>query len=301
MTMGRPVADLDEFLDTPPQPHIKRVSAAPEPAPKSRRVRPAWIILIVTAVVVAVAVAYWVLIRPDAAEPLPLTAPAPTATTPLGVGSFAELYLATYMGGDANALSALFPAMPDSAMARGAFYLPRTATIDVEPAGEGMWSVVVAADVLEHNGDGYEAMGLQFFEVGVADDGGRLVAVTLPARVSGLESRSTSPRRLQNAASDVSEATHALLGDFFEALLTGRRDLARYADPNAGIDPVSPPYADAVVAAAAAYDDGSILVTVDTTAESDHLMRLQYVVSIDPAAGRVTGLSATPPLLEAAP
>ena len=301
MTMGRPVADLDEFLDTPPQPHIKSVPAAPEPAPKSRRVRPAWIVLSVTAVVVAAAVAYWLLSRPDAAAPAPDTAAA-AATPPSGVGGFAELYLAAYMGGDTNALSALFPAMPESAMAPGAFYVPRAAAIEILPTGDGMWSVVIAADVLEHNGDGYEAMGLQFFEVGVADDGGRLVAVTLPARVGGLEPRSTSPRRLQSATVDVPETTRALLGDFFEALLTGRRDLAAYATPEASIDPVSPPFTDAVVAGAAGYGDGSILVTVDATARSGHLMRLQYVVSIDHVAGRVSGLSASPPpLVEATP
>ncbi len=299
-SMGRPVADLDDFLELAPEPPL-RAATESTPTVGETRSRGVWWILGLAALVVAGGLTYWML-RPVDAVPPGAFAPATGSEVPAGVAGFAEMFVAAYLTDAGDALEEFLPAGPSTeAMTTAAHYVTRTAAMEVDSAGTGYWSVVVAADVLVLDDAGYRPAGLQFFQVGVVDDGGRLVAATLPARVAGPAIRSGPPRSLQTAESEPSDSQVALVGDFLEALLTGGRDIYRYTTADSSLAAVSPPpYAAVVITNIGRYPDGSILATVDAQEEGGSISTLQYALRLAGEGSRlaVSELLPGPPAID---
>ena len=302
MTMGRPVADLDDFLEeTPP-----RLQPAPEPTPTHRvkRSKTPWI-LAATALVVAVAgVGYWLMNRTDENPTSAAGASGPelTTTVPSGVGGFAELFVAAYLGGNPDDVAAFLPAAPSlDAMTPGAHVARHLATIDVTRVADGYWAATIAADMLELENAGYIAAGLSYFQVGVVDDGGRMVAVALPSRVAAPAIRTTPPRSIQAGDGEPTAEIGALSGDFIEALLTGGRDITRYTIPDSTIAAVRPaPYTAIAITAVSGFSDGSVMVTVDGQATNGAIDTMQYVLRLEDQGGghRVAEVMAGPPQID---
>jgi hypothetical protein len=296
--LSRPVADLDDFLETAPDVGPR---APFEPAPEAPRRRPgaAWSIMAVAATLVVVGVGYWMLREQSAPDAAAGTMSAPDApATSVGVPGFAEMYLASYLAGTAEAIGEFLPGAPPlPAMTPAGRYVTRAATLEIATIADGYWRVMVAADVLTLQDGAYHAAGIQYFQVGVIDDGGRLVAATLPSRVAGPARRPAPPRNLQSADGAPTDAHLALVGDFLEALLTDRRDIERYVDADGGIDAISPaPYQTTVVTSIALYGDGSALVAVDARDAGGAVDSMQYVIRFSHEGPlSVTGLLAGPP------
>ena len=207
-------------------------------------------------------------------------APVREPTVPAGVPGFAEMYVAAYLTGTAESINEFLPAAPSvTAMTPAARYVTRTATAELTHVADDYWRVVVAADVLVLENGTYSAAGLQYFQVGVIDDGGRLVAAALPARVAGPAPRPTPPRSLQIADATPTGEQASLAGDFLEALLTDRRDIERYVAPGSAIAAISPaPYEAISITALGLYGDGSALVTVDAQSAGGMIDSMQYVL-----------------------
>lgn len=250
---------------------------------------------------VAGAIGYWFTQGRPGIDPAVETTTLPPQT-PVGVGGFAELYLATYLSGTATDLALFLPAAPNvEAMTPAARYVTQTATIEISATASDYWGVVVAADVLALDDGGYVPAGIQYYQVGVVNDGGRLVAAGLPSRVAAPPARSVAPRNLQTADGPPSDLQTALAGDFLEALLTGRRDIVRYTTADSGIEAPRPsPYTALLITSLESYADGTLLVTVDAQEHNGAIATLQYVLRVeDNGAGlAVAELLAGPPSID---
>jgi hypothetical protein len=304
-SLGRPVTDLDDFLEVAPD-TPQPVAAEPTPEPRHRAAWAGWSIMAAAVVLMAGGVGYWLLRRPPAPETATGTASvAGVSAMPTGVPGFAEMFLASYLTGASDSLGEFLPGAPPlTAMTPAVHYVTRTAAMEVTRIGADYWRVIVAADVLTLSEGAYHPAGLQYFQIGVVDDGGRLVAVALPARVGGPAPRPTAPRVLQVADWTPTDEQTALVGDFLEALLTDRRDLERYVSPGSAIDPISPaPYQTVSVASVALFGDGSALVTVDAQA-GGAIDSMQYVIRFSNEGARPSVaelLAGPPPISRAAP
>ncbi len=298
--LGRPVADLDDYLDSTPD-VVLPAAADPAPAPARSQSSAARSIIAAAAIVlVGVVTAYWVLREQPTTPPViatGVTAPSVAA----GVPGFAEMYLASYLTGTSEEIGGFMPGAPSvAAMTPAARYVTGAATIEVAPVAPDYWRVVVAAAVLLFEDGAYHPAGLQYFQIGVVDDGGRLVAVALPARVAGPAPRVAPPRALQVADGTPADDHAALVGDFLEALLTGRRDIRRYLSPESDIAPISPaPYEAISVTSLALYEDGSALATVDAQSATGAVDSMQYVIrfSAEGPSPAVAALLAGPPAI----
>ena len=296
--MGRPVADLDDFLEDPPPPQLQ---AAPDPKPLHvvKKAPTTWLIAGLAAAVAIGGVAYWWLSR---SEPVATPdMPAATVVSPPadGAAGFAELFVVAYLSGDAADISSFAPTASTEAMTPGAHVVRHAAAIEVETAAPDYWQVLIAADVLDLTTAGYMAAGLQYFQVGVIDDGGRLVAAGLPARVAAPPARVAPPRSLQVPGNQASAEAAAIAGDFFEALLTGGRDLARYTSADSSIAAVRPaPYVAVVMTSLHQFDGGELLATVDAQNEHGAIHNLQYTLRLDEGQTLVVELMAGPPPID---
>lgn len=300
MTMGRPVADLDDFLDQPPP----RLAPAPAPVPTHavKRSRTPWIIGAAAVLVAAAGVGFWFMTRSNTTIPAQEAAATITTNVPDGVAGFAELYVIAFLGGDPQEVAAFLPAAPAlEAMTPGAHVVRHAAAVESAVAGDDYWTITVAADVLDLETAGYVATGLAYFQVGVVDDGGRLVATALPARVAAPSMRTAAPRFLESPQGDPTPEAAAVVGDFLEALLTDRRTISRYTTVASPIAPIRPaPYTAIAVTSLAAFADESIVVTVDAKAPNGAIDTLQYVVRFEHQGGElaVAELMAGPPRID---
>ena len=298
-SLGRPVADLDDYLESTPDVVLR---AAAEPAPVPARSRPGTSRSIIAAAAIIVAgVAGYTVLRNQPTAPSEIAPEETAATVPAGVPGFAEMYLASYLTGTSEEIGEFMPGAPSvAAMTPAARYVTGTATMEVATVAPGYWLVVVAAAVLSLQDGTYHPAGLQYFQIGVVDDGGRLVAVALPARVAGPAPRPAPPRSLQVADGTPADEHAALVGDFLEALLTDRRDISHYLSPESDIASISPaPYVAISVKAVALYEDGSALATVDAQSAAGAVDSMQYIIRFSDEGPRpaVATLLAGPPAI----
>jgi hypothetical protein len=213
------------------------------------------------------------------------------AVPPPGLTGFAELYVATWLssGGSPGVLDPFLAAEVDlEGMDPGHRYVTRTAAVEASPIHDEMWSVTVAADVLDLVGGSYLPAGIEHYQVPIAVDGVRLVALSLPARVSVPEPARlpASPAATEGAVPDALLTT---ADQFLTALLTGAGDPSRFATPEAGITPIRPaPYTDVAVVAATGHPEGADTVlqaTVQATAAGGHVHIMQYALRASDASG----------------
>lgn len=121
----------------------------------------------------------------DAAAPPPNEA----AVLPAGVAGFAELFVSVYLGqAGEGAEHHLEPFIPEpiemQGLPPGRLYVQNLATVNVR-AGEGGWSVDVAAQVLRRMEEGYGDPAIQQYRVELRDDG-QLRALGPPVLVPGI-------------------------------------------------------------------------------------------------------------------
>jgi hypothetical protein len=227
------------------------------------------------------------LLRPPGAAPTGDGAAVP----PPGLTGFAELYVATWLssGGAPGVLDPFLATAADlDGMDPGHRYVTRTAAVEASPLRDEIWSVTVAADVLDLVDGSYVPAGIEHYRVPISVDGVRLVVLSLPARVAAPQ-----PARLPASPTAAEEAVpDALLAttdQFLTALLTGADDPNRFAAPEAGITPFrSAPYTAVAVVAVTGSLDGDDMVlqaTVQATAAGGHVHVMQYALRAGERSG----------------
>lgn len=264
-----------------------------------------WVIAGLAILVAAAGVGFWLVSR--GGDDVGVITGAPEQpqhqAPPAGAAGFAELYVIAYLSGDGDELSRFYPGAPSlESMTAGAHVARHAAAVESVTVDDGYWLVTVAADVLDLTDAGYVAAGLSYFRVGVVDDGGRLVAVSLPSRVAAPPARPAPPRSLAAIGGEPAAPVSALIGDFLEALLTDGRDISMYVAADSGITAIRPaPYQAIAVRGLGEFEDGSVLTTVDAQTTSGAIDTMQYVVRVEDRGGElaVAELRAGPPRIEA--
>ncbi|MEM7275821.1 MAG: conjugal transfer protein [Actinomycetota bacterium] len=182
-------------------------------------------------------------------------APATTLDQPDGrggvAGEFAALFVAGWLRGDDLGFFNPTLTAEDSGL-----LVERVAPVRTTERGQGMFDVVVAADVVEYlagSEEQFRPAGLRFYAVGVASDAvGDMTVLGLPAlveapRVPDAHQMAVTDLRLPSTP-ELAEPARTLDG-FFAAYLTGVADVGLFSSPNAGIAAVDPaPFASARVA-----------------------------------------------------
>lgn len=102
---------------------------------------------------------------------------------PGGLEGFAALYVATWLEG--GPVQAFHPADSSARAAEpGERFVARAAAVRVRPAGRGVWTVTVGAEVLVAADGGYRRDGTRWFDVELIARGDGLVATGIPAEVA---------------------------------------------------------------------------------------------------------------------
>lgn len=132
----------------------------------------------------------------------------------------------------------------------------RPAVAASEPAGDGIWSVVVAVDVpAAAPVDEDPAVARRYFQLPVVVDGDAVGALAAPAPVPAPEHLAPRPSTYTTSVPRESEVTRTV-GEFLSSLLTGAGGLDRVVAPGVQIHPIHPaPYTEASVSAVAAVDE----------------------------------------------
>ena len=162
MTMGRPVADLDDFLEAAPP----RLKSAPDAVPTHtvKKSRAPWIVSLVALLVAVGGAGYWLTTRGAESVPVDVATADVPGAVPSGVSGFAELFVIAYLDGGDQDLATFLPAAPVvEAMTPGAHAVRHASAIEIEAVSDGYWAVTVAADVLDLEQAGYLAAGLSYF------------------------------------------------------------------------------------------------------------------------------------------
>jgi hypothetical protein len=282
--LGPPVVD---DVDVPAVPGLPRCRhgepAAVVPPPRPGRTAPIALALGVLAVLLAGAA----LLRPPGAAATGDGAAVP----PPGLTGFAELYVATWLssGGSPGVLDPFLTTTIDlDGMDPGHRYVTRAAAVEASPVRDEMWSVTVAADVLDLVDGSYLPAGIEHYQVPISVDGVRLVALSLPARVSAPEPARlpASPAATERAVPDALLTT---ADQFLTALLTGAGDPSRFATPEAGITSIRPaPYTDVAVVTVTGHPEDAdtvLQVTVRATAAGGHVHVMQYALRAGERSG----------------
>ncbi|SEG85671.1 Conjugative transposon protein TcpC [Actinacidiphila yanglinensis] len=206
----------------------------------------------------------------------------PSGTGPAG---FAELYVSAYLSAGQGDQSSLAVFWPGAAQAQfdgepGARQVTQVAAVRTVPAGGGLWSVTVAAQVIEPDapatstpapgssgggGDGGQGPGLRYFQVAVAAAGADATgpwaysALSAPAEVAAPEA-AAAPRLVYGPSQPAApqDARAQTVQQFLTAYLTGSDGgaLDRFLSPGARMVPVAPaPYTSVDVEDIAAAGD----------------------------------------------
>jgi hypothetical protein len=277
--LGIPVSDPVSW-EGPSEPECS-VSTTPEyrRKPEPRRLHWIWVALAVVATFAGGFGARTYLATPGVAERLPISNTIPDRD-PASVGNFAELFTSLHLTGLASTadMSHLYVGtMPESV--RGT-WVNKSSAVAVELHGDDIWTVTVAADVLQIVEGAYESAGIQYFDVTVDSSGDHPIAISAPARVPG-----PGVARPSNAvpafADTVPPDQLAAATAFLDAHLSGRGELARYVSTTAQIPPFdTPPYKSISIVTAAADSRGRVQVDLEATTGRGGLHRLQYVANM---------------------
>jgi hypothetical protein len=236
--------------------------------------------------------------------------PPPPSVTAEG---FAEMFVSAYLGaGEENRKEALAPYYPPEALQRSdpnpaTLYVARTATLAATEVDDGYWSITVGAEVLEPTAEGgYRPGGTRFYQVGVVEVDGALVATALPGQVPApatAEAPELDVETFRRAVAD--EPTTVAMQRFFVALLAGDGELERYMAPGTGLRAVDPaPYAEVEVTRVAqralseAQDSYRAAVEVAVTDAAERTQVFHYALEVAMRDGRweVTELLPAVPL-----
>jgi conjugative transposon protein TcpC len=234
----------------------------------------------------------------------------PQATPSVGPEGFAELYLRSYLNqGDEDRpelLEAFYPDARDGldGMRAGHYYVAQTATLRARQVGDGYWSIMVAAELLEMTERGAQSAGTDYYLVSVYERDGRYVATSLPAQVP-------TPRSMPVPALAAGKLSPPAPGDpvaaalqrFFDAFLVGQGELSRYIDPASGIRAISPsPFASVKLRRMSRPAAGAgpvvVMAEVAGTNAAGQVRVMHYNLELEQSNSRweVRGLLVTPQL-----
>lgn len=201
---------------------------------------------VVTAVVVAGTicgpVALYLVVTADERSSDQIIPDPPDARAGLA-GQFASLFVAGWLGGDD--LTFFHPEMTadDSGL-----LVDRVAAVRTTERGQGLFDVVVAADLVEYlegSEERFRPVGLRFYAVGVAaDDTGDLVVMGPPAAIAQpLPATPVIPvvNELSPAATPALAPVSDTLNGFFASYLAGTGDVDLFTSPDSVIVAASPP------------------------------------------------------------
>ncbi len=204
----------------------------------------AWSILLATCLILgpigAAVGLYAVLTRPPdaAAAPMPDEAAADDRVV---VGEFAVRVVVAWLTATQDRpgelLGLVHQAQPPT-LPRTAFTVAAPSVSRIERDTDGNWSVTVSATVT----DARRTTARRYYQVPIAEEGGTLTALTLPAPISGpaIGAASGSAYRTELA---VSSAAGATVAQFLAAYLAGNGDVARYVTPGITLTALQPaPY-----------------------------------------------------------
>ena len=294
---------LDVAFDSPPP-----AGAQPEPEKASTPWRIAVAIGIAAALLGGVAVAIVRNPAPAAFASPPAVTPA-AETTPDGLAGFAELYLATYLtarGPDRAAqITAFHPAAPDPAADGANRFVRQISTMSSTRNLDGIWEVRLAADVLIHDGVGYQPDGIHHYLVGIADTPQGFAATSLPARIAA---PAPAPIPAMAGGTDITdEGLRALVEGFLTAYLTGAGDVRAFVSAGAAIAPITPPPFAAVTTeqmSGAAHGDDTLWIRAVGTAHGmagEVRIEHYFIVSGSGGAWLIESLAVAPPSASSQP
>lgn len=215
--------------------------SVPDAAP-ARQHRP--LVLTIGLVAALLAGVGFLTLRPDAGAAPALATPLPSpqaraAAPPAGIEGFAELFVTSYLTGEGGMplrhFYAAAPVEPDSTATR---FVRHIAALSIAPLASGGWQVHLAADVLAHDGVGYQPHGVQHFAVGVVATATGLAATGLPVQIPAPV---PAPIPSGQGMAPIEDAgLVALVEGFLGAYLAGDGDLRAFVDTAAGISAVTP-------------------------------------------------------------
>ncbi len=192
-------------------------------------------------------------------------------------GQFASLFVAGWLRGED--LSFFNPTL--SAEESG-LLVERVGAVRTTERGQGLFDVVVAADLVEYlegSEEQFRPLGLRFYAVGVSTDAdGDLLALGAPSLVETPETATSALPVLADLRAattpELTDLTRTLDG-FFAAYLAGGGDVALFTSPDSLVGAVEPtPFAQATVRQLARGpvpgidDDGLQLARVEVDAQS---------------------------------
>ena len=240
--LGAPVTDIDDFIAGRSQPGCRSepAHAATPPTPEvdgtprhSRGVR----IVAVSVVAVLAVVAAWALGRGAAAAPLP---PSPTGP-PVGLTGFAELYVAAYLSGSADAAGFVADVDDIEWPRHLARYVARTESLGAYEIAPSYWSVTVGAEVMHQTNGGYGPGRLEYYDVAIAMSPAGLIATAAPFPVDP-PPKAVPPGVYADLRTQSDDAILALVTDFAGAYFARQGHLARTITATSTIDPMTTPY-----------------------------------------------------------
>jgi len=297
--LGRPVSDLAEF-DEPDRPGCSAV-VVPEHAaepPSEKRGRLWATLAIVAALAVGLAAGVY-LTRSTATTDTVFTPPTATAVAvPPNIGGFAELFTEMHLTGLTSTadLARLYTGEAPDTPASG-LWINRSAAVSTRSLGRDFWAVTVAVDVLEMADGTYETAGLQYFELTIAGNGGRPVAVSTPSRIPPPATVGL-PAGMPLFRGTVPADQETAVAAYLEAHLTGRGEVARYLSPTARI-PIfaEAPYSSVTLGSMGSDSVGRVNVQVEAFTRRGGHHTIEYTLELTFENG-VWEVSALVPVVE---
>ncbi len=206
----------------------------------------------------------------------------------------AELFVAAFLGAGEDSPEALAVFLDDPGLVgvtAGSWSAVRTVSLGAEQVSPGYFAVTVAADVVAADPASVELVasipvGLRFYSVGVAETAAGWTVAGLPSLIPAPPS-ATSPELLVRLDGlDEAPGLSATVSRFFEALLAGDGELARYTAPSSLIVAVSPaPFVAVEVLEAGLADtpDGlqQVVVRVRGTDNAGRTQVLEYALVVE--------------------
>lgn len=244
------------------------------------------------------------LLRPTGIESRPTAAPI-EGPVPAHVVGFAEHAVRTWLAATpevAGPLVQLFLDPPELSDGRAVRPMAVSA-IAARLEDDGYWAVTVAA-VVESLESPVAPTTTLYFEIGIVEADGDLVAAAAPAIV-GAPRSAVGSRPVPISAPEADDPIAATLDGFFRSLLVGDGDLSRYLAPGTVINAVLPaPFVDTEVTGLSSRRserEVAVRVELGATAADGAEWTLGYEVSLTARDDRweVASMSGAPALTSA--
>jgi hypothetical protein len=162
----------------------------------------------------------------------------------------------------------------------GGLWVNHSAAISTESLGTGYWLVTVAVDALEMQDGAYESAGIQYYEITIATDGDRPMAVSSPARVPSPAGAAT-PTDVPPFGGAVPADQAVATTSFLDAYLTGRGEVAHFVSPTSRIQLFpEAPYETIEVLSLGADSLGRIKADIAAATSRGGRQHLEYTLEI---------------------